>query len=218
MWRSESARRIQASNLPSDAWTLQERFLSRSEAASEAPFAAAKLVGSAVSSPLQQATTRSSATSSFARTRNSKRAWSADNPSGAGLNRIKVRRRSPSSPTYPSTTRSAETSGVWSWPRAARVMPRTSKMSAKSARKRREIVALARVEPKFRTRSCQWQAPSQRNVRMARCRVPSGTTTRPSRSRSGLVRATDIWSSSSRIVEPRKAGCCPSSSRIRPER
>ena len=64
MWRSDSDRRSQASNRLSDAPTRHEPALSRSSAAAAAAAASSNPGGSGPSSPREQATTRSIATSS----------------------------------------------------------------------------------------------------------------------------------------------------------
>ena len=93
-------------------------------------------------------------------------------------------------------------------------------MSAKSARNRRRDRGLDRGSGRgSSTRSCQWQAARQRNVRTARCRVPSGTSTRPSRSsiRVGQGDRELVVLVADRRARGRAAGW-PSSSRTRHER
>ena len=217
MCRSDSARRSQASNRPSDARTRQEPVLSRSEAASAAA-RRRREPGRLRGRLPPPAGHRQVDRDLLVRADRASRTGPGPRTAGPGPGRTGAASggAAPSRPTYPSTTRSAATSGGRSWPRASRFIPRTSKMSAKSARKseldRRVDRGPARDSGPG---AASGTPPARGSVRTARCRVPSGTSTRPSRSRSGLVRATESWSFSSRTVDPRKNGGCPSSSRIR---
>ena len=91
-------------------------------------------------------------------------------------------------------------------------------MSAKSAANCIPIAASTGCIPWFSMRSSWYSAPIQRNFRHARCSVPIGRYTRPSRHKSGLVRATESWSLSSRTVELSRNGRAPSNSRRNRER